>query len=68
MSTFVLVVREVIGLFIDDGSLAIAIIAVVMLAAMSAAVDGPALVTGGVLFVGCLVALAENIARTTRKD
>ena len=67
MSTLVLIIREVIGLFVDDGSLAIAIIAVVILAAISAAADAPALVTGGVLLAGCLVALVENIVRTTRK-
>jgi hypothetical protein len=67
MSTFVLVLRELIGLFIDDGSLAIAIVAVVLLAALSAAAGGPALVTGGILFAGCLVALGENIRRTTRR-
>jgi hypothetical protein len=68
MSTFILVVRELIGLFIDDGSLAIAIAAVVALALGVAAVDGPALVTGSVLFFGPLIVLLENISRTVRKN
>jgi hypothetical protein len=67
VSTLALIVRELIGLFIDDGSLAIAIIVVVILAVMSAAVDAPGLVTAGVLFPGCLVAVLENISRTARK-
>lgn len=68
MSTFILVVRELIGLFIDDGSLAIAIAAVVALALGVAAAGGPALVTGSVLFLGPLIVLLENISRTVRKN
>ena len=67
MSTLVLIVRELIGLFVDDGSLAIAIIVVVALATMFAGVDAPALVTGGVLFFGCLIVVLENIVRAARK-
>jgi hypothetical protein len=68
VSALLLIVRELIGLFIDDGSLAIAIVVVVILAAISAALDAPALVTGGTLFLGCLAAVFENIARTARKS
>lgn len=68
MSTLVLIVRELVGLFIDDGSLAIAIVVVVTLAVMFAGVDAPALVTGGVLFFGCLIAVLENILRAARKN
>lgn len=67
MSTLSLIARELVGLFVDDGSLAVAIIGIVSLAAMSAAVDAPAPVTGGLLFFGCLIAVLENISRTTRK-
>ena len=67
MSTFGMIVRELLGLFVDDGSLAFAIAVVVALAAMLAAVDAPSLVTGGVLFFGCLLALFENLTRSTRK-
>lgn len=68
MSTLALIMRELLGLFVDDGSLAIAIVGVVVLAVMFAGVDAPALVTGGVLFFGCLIAVLENISRTTRRD
>jgi hypothetical protein len=68
VSTLALIARELIGLFVDDGSLAIAIVLVVLLAVMLAGVDAPALVTGGVLFFGCLVAVLENILRVFRKD
>ena len=68
MSTFTLIVRELIGLFIDDGSLAIAIAAMVALALGVAAVGGPALVTGSILFFGPLIVLLENISRTVRKN
>ena len=68
MSTLVLIARELVGLFIDDGSLAIAIIVVVVIAVMFAGVDAPALVTGGVLFFGCLIAVLENILRAARKN
>lgn len=66
MNVLVLVMRELVGLFIDDGSLVIAIGGVVVLAVMSAGIDAPPFVTGGVLFFGCLIALLENISRTAR--
>jgi hypothetical protein len=68
MSTLVLIVRELVGLFIDDGSLAIAIVVVVVLAVLFAGVDAPAVVTGGVLFFGCLIVVLENILRAARKN
>jgi len=53
---------ELIGLFIDDGSLALEIVAVVVLAAMSAALlpDVP-LATGVILLFGCLGVLLANV-------
>ena len=66
MSTLGMIVRELLGLFVDDGSLAFAIIVVVLLAGMLASVDAPSLVTGGVLFLGCILALLENLTRSTR--
>ncbi len=67
MSTFGMIVRELLGLFVDDGSLAFAIAVIVALAAMLAAVDAPSFLTGGVLFLGCLLALLENLTRSVRK-
>ena len=68
MSMLVAVARELLGLFVDDGSLALAILAVVMLAAISIALipDAP-LVTGAVLLLGCLGVLLANVARAARR-
>ena len=68
MSNLGLIVRELVGLFIDAGSLAIAIIVVVVLAAMCASVDAPPLVTGSMLLLGCMFAVLENIHRATRSN
>jgi hypothetical protein len=60
--------REVAGLFVEDGALALEIIAIVILAAVSARLspDRP-LVAGGILLVGCLAALGANVARAARR-
>jgi hypothetical protein len=68
MNTLEAVARELLGLFVDDGAFALEILAVVMLAAVSAALvpDVP-LVTGGVLFLGCLGVLLASIATAARR-
>ena len=60
--------RQFLGLFVDDGSLALEILAVVMLAAISAALipDVP-LVAGAILLFGCLGVLLTNVARAARR-
>jgi hypothetical protein len=62
------VFRELLGLFVDDGSLALAILAVVMLAAISVALipDIP-LVAGAILVFGCLGVLLANLAIAARR-
>jgi hypothetical protein len=62
------VVREMLGLFVEDGSLALEILAVVILAAISAALvpDAP-LVAGAILLFGCLGVLLTNVARAARR-
>jgi hypothetical protein len=56
------IVREVIGLFVDDGSLALAVLGVVAVAAIAALLGAP--VTAGILLLaGCLAALTENVLR-----
>jgi hypothetical protein len=62
------VFRELLGLFVDDGSLALAILAVVMLAAISVALipDIP-LVAGAILLFGCLGVLLANLAIAARR-
>lgn len=60
--------RELFGLFVDDGSLALGVLAVVLLAAVSAALvpDLP-LATGAILLIGCLGALLVNLAKAVRR-
>jgi hypothetical protein len=68
MTTLAAVLRELAGLFVDDGSLALAIVAVVVLAGISAALmpDLP-LAAGGILLLGCLGVLFANVARAARR-
>ena len=55
-------------LFVDDGALAIAIVAVVALSAVVATLTpGPAIIAGVVLLNGCLVVLFWNVMSTVRK-
>jgi uncharacterized membrane protein YdjX (TVP38/TMEM64 family) len=59
--------RELAGLFVDDGALALAIIAIVALAGMMATLlPGAPLVAGAVLLFGCLGALLVSAARAGR--
>jgi hypothetical protein len=62
------VFRELLGLFVDDGALALAILAVVILAAISAALipDAP-LAAGAILLLGCLGVLSASVARAARR-
>ena len=63
MSTLRLIMRELAGLFVDDGDFALSILIVVGVAAMFAAVTAPVLVTGGMLFAGCLLVLIISVLR-----
>ena len=61
-------VREVAGLFVEDGSLALEIIAVVVLAGVLARfLPDSRGVAGGILLVGCLAVLGANVARAGRR-
>jgi len=68
MNVLEAVFRELLGLFVDDGSLALEILAVVMLAAVSAALipDVP-LARGAILLFGCLGVLLANLATAARR-
>jgi uncharacterized membrane protein YdjX (TVP38/TMEM64 family) len=60
--------RELIGLFVDDGALALAIVAIVALAAVAATLmPGAPLAAGGILLFGCLGALLLNVIRAGRR-
>ena len=68
MSTLKALLGELVGLFVDDGSLVAAILGIVALAGgMAMRLENLAPVAA-VLFVGCLAALIENVIRTTRKS
>ena len=63
-----IVVKELFGLFVDDGSLALAILACIGLVAalLKFTSLAPAL-CGGLLFAGLAALLIENIWRTAGK-
>jgi hypothetical protein len=67
MKIVVAVFRELAGLVVDDGSLALAIIAVVACAAIVARLmpEYP-LAAGAILLLGCLGALLANVTRAAR--
>jgi hypothetical protein len=68
MSAVAALLRELIGLFVDDGSLALAILAVVALAGVSAALTpNVPLLAGVVLLFGCLGVLIANVLRAARR-
>jgi len=67
MNTVVAVFRELAGLFVDDGSLALAILAVVLLAGVLATLmPNSPLAAGATLLFGCLGVLVENVARAAQ--
>jgi hypothetical protein len=68
MDTLKALLDEAIGMFVDDGSLAIALLVIVAVAAwVSFQFEHASAMTGVILLVGSLVALAENVIRTVRK-
>ena len=67
MKTIRLVVKEIVGMFVDDGNLAL--LALVLIALVTAAVKLltlPPLVGGCLLLVGCLAILIESARRAAR--
>ena len=68
MNAIIDLLHGLTGLFIDDGALALAILAVVLLAAVLALLlPGVPLAAGAVLVVGCLSVLVANVARAARR-
>jgi hypothetical protein len=68
MNLVSLIIRELIGMFIDDEFLAVAILAVVALAAACGIMlAAPQAVVGGVLLSGCIVVLVLSAYRGSRK-
>jgi hypothetical protein len=68
MNALIAVFRELIGLFVDDGSLALTILAVVILTAIVATLMPEArLAAGAILLFGCLGVLLANVARAAQR-
>ena len=69
MNMLTAVMRELFGLFVDDGALALGVGAIVLLAALSTVLipDRP-LATGAILLLGCLGVLLMNVARAARRS
>jgi hypothetical protein len=60
--------RELAGLFVEDGALALAIAAVVVLAGIIAALaPAAAWLSGCILLVGCLGVLVANVLMAKRR-
>ncbi|TPK56177.1 hypothetical protein FJ546_27595 [Mesorhizobium sp. B2-4-19] len=67
MSVIRLVAREFLGMFVDDGNLAL--LALVLVAAVAVAVKLlalPPLLGGALLLVGCLAILLQSVRRAAR--
>jgi hypothetical protein len=68
MSILAGVLRELVGLFVDDGALALAIVAIVVVAAIVATLmPQVTLAAGAILLFGCLAALVLNVVRAGRR-
>jgi uncharacterized membrane protein YdjX (TVP38/TMEM64 family) len=67
MTAIISLLRELAGLFVDDGRLALSVLAVVALAAIVSLVPGASLAAGGVLLFGCLGALIVNVVKAARR-
>lgn len=60
---------ELLGLFVDDGALALfTILLVAAVTALASLAALPPLAIGALLFVGALAILAESIGRAARKS
>jgi hypothetical protein len=63
-----IILRELLGLFIDDEFLAVALLAVVALASsLILLAEAPPLLAGGMLLVGCLGVLTVSVIRGSQK-
>ena len=67
MTMLVTAFRMLVGLFVDDGSLALVILVVVLFSGIFATLmpDAP-LVAGAVLLIGCLAVLLANVKKAAR--
>ena len=68
MKMLSLIVRELVGMFVDDEFLAIAVLAVVAFAALLILVGMPPLVAGVLLLLGSIAVMVISVIRTSRKN
>jgi hypothetical protein len=69
MNALAAALRELIGLFVDDGSFALAIVAVIVLAGICATLmPGAPLAAGAILLFGCLGVLLASVATGSRPE
>ena len=66
MNILTTIIGEIFGLFVDDGSLALGILALVGILAFGMALGLPAIAAGPVLFAGCAGLIIENVSRSMR--
>jgi hypothetical protein len=68
MNSLVAIFRELIGLFVDDGALALAIAGVIILAASLASVFPQLpIIAGATLLLGCLSVLFVNVLKAASR-
>ena len=68
MNILSIISRELLGLFIDDEFLAVAVLAVVALAAsLILLFEAPPLLVGGMLLAGCIAVLMLSVIRGSEK-
>ena len=68
MKALAAIAWELIGLFVEDGALALAIVAVVILAGIAAAVvPNVPWASGTILLFGCLCVLVVNVMQARRR-
>ncbi|MBB3397375.1 MULTISPECIES: hypothetical protein [unclassified Rhizobium] len=68
MNILKIILKETVGLFIDDGALALFATLLIALTGglvKYAGIDG--LLGAAILFIGCLLILAESVARAARR-
>ena len=68
MNTLKGIVRELTGLFVDDGALALTVVGIVAVAAIiTTLLSGPPILAGAVLLLGCPGALFVNVMTAARR-
>jgi hypothetical protein len=62
------VLAELLGLFVDDGSLALAaLLLVAVVAVLAKLAMAPPILIGALLAIGCLAILIESVLRAARR-